>query len=122
MKAKPSRAIKTAGAQSKAGSRKYSSIKRGPSRYAVKDRKWRAKILALASWECAICGEEAVDAHHIAGKQAWPKLRYDIINGIALCRKHHDWARDSNEAFGAWLLLVDPAKLEHIERAQREQV
>lgn len=32
-----------------------------------------------------------LDAHHIAERSLRPDLKYDVTNGIALCRAHHDW-------------------------------
>lgn len=32
-----------------------------------------------------------LDAHHTAERSLRPDLKYDLTNGIALCRRHHDW-------------------------------
>lgn len=32
-----------------------------------------------------------LDSHHIAERSLRPDLKYDVTNGIALCRAHHDW-------------------------------
>lgn len=32
-----------------------------------------------------------LDPHHIAERSLRPDLKYDVSNGITLCRRHHDW-------------------------------
>ncbi len=32
-----------------------------------------------------------LDAHHIAERSLRPDLKFDVNNGIALCRAHHNW-------------------------------
>lgn len=34
---------------------------------------------------------DRIDPHHIAERSLRPDLKYDVDNGIALCRWHHDW-------------------------------
>ncbi len=36
-------------------------------------------------------GDERIDPHHIAPRSRRPDLKYELSNGIALCRTHHDW-------------------------------
>ncbi len=39
-------------------------------------------------------GDSRIDPHHIAPKGRRPDLKYDVDNGICLCRTHHDWVHD----------------------------
>lgn len=38
---------------------------------------------------CVICGEQAVDAHHIMDRKLWSDGGYYLDNGASLCEKHH---------------------------------
>lgn len=39
--------------------------------------------------KCVICGEPAVDAHHITERRLFPDSGYYLDNGASLCEKHH---------------------------------
>ena len=39
-----------------------------------------------------LCKSIGTDAHHVYGKKAFPAVRFDLENGITLCRKHHGLA------------------------------
>ena len=54
------------------------------------DIHWANRIYALYRFRCAICeATENLCAHHIAPKSRHAKLRYDINNGVTLCRYCH---------------------------------
>ncbi len=38
---------------------------------------------------CEICGNQAVDIHHIFARSIRKDLENDVSNLMALCRKHH---------------------------------
>lgn len=38
---------------------------------------------------CVMCGEPAVDAHHIIDRSLWEDGGYYLNNGVALCAEHH---------------------------------
>jgi len=38
---------------------------------------------------CVICGIKKIESHHLNGFDKFPKERYDVKNGVALCEKHH---------------------------------
>lgn len=54
---------------------------------------WRYLIYIRANFKCEYpgCGFRwtKLDAHHYYSKGAYPHLRFDLQNGIALCAKHH---------------------------------
>lgn len=53
---------------------------------------WRKRVLKRDDKKCKINNEECcgrLEAHHILGWSDFPELRYDINNGITLCKKHH---------------------------------
>lgn len=68
------------------------SQKRNDSAYY----EWRKSVWIRDNYRCALkdenCSNDIV-AHHILGWTEYPKLRYDINNGITLCRFHHPMSR-----------------------------
>lgn len=59
-------------------------------RVLAADAKWSRAVKAYSWGECVVGRHAATDAHHLFGKKAFPRLRYDVENGVALCRHHHD--------------------------------
>ena len=59
-------------------------------------RDWAKRVKNRDSWKCRIadtnCNGKLV-AHHILPWSKFPELRYDINNGITLCRFHHPLKR-----------------------------
>lgn len=57
--------------------------------------RWRNAVLDRDRYRCRACGrlcrkyEKGLAAHHLASYSAWPDLRFDITNGITLCRSCH---------------------------------
>ncbi len=41
--------------------------------------------------DLCMSGDDRVDPHHIAPRGRRVDLKYDVDNGICLCRTHHDW-------------------------------
>lgn len=58
--------------------------------------KWAREVKLRDKNHCQICGEPAVDAHHIFPRSKFPKLSVLPNNGISLCRKHHIEAHGGN--------------------------
>ena len=58
---------------------------------SVKYKTWRRAIFERDDYTCQECGERGckIVAHHIKGWAKYPKLRYEISNGIVLCTKCH---------------------------------
>jgi len=57
----------------------------------VIDSEWKTEVMRRDHCLCQMprCHRRAHDAHHIKTKGAHPELRYDVSNGIALCRECH---------------------------------
>ena len=54
--------------------------------------KWRKEVYTRDNWKCKINNGDCIgriEAHHILNWKDFPKLRYDINNGITLCHYHH---------------------------------
>lgn len=81
-----------------------------------RDREWRADVLREGGYRCRFAMYFVIlqrnevgpcfgplDPHHIKGK-ATKALRWDVSNGVPLCRAHHDWAhahpKEAREMFG----------------------
>ena len=57
---------------------------------------WSKQVRERDGYRCQYpaCGiyRRENHAHHIANKKQRPDLKYDVDNGVCLCREHHDWA------------------------------
>ena len=61
-------------------------------RQSKKYKKWQQTIYKRDNWTCQICKNHChnkIIAHHIAPFSLFPKKRFQINNGITLCRKCH---------------------------------
>jgi len=70
------------------------------------DRKlaeWSRKVRERDSNQCVIAQAAAtflgpcqgvIDPHHVMPRGRRPDKKYDVDNGICLCRVHHDWVHD----------------------------
>ena len=55
-----------------------------------KYKEWRMNVFKRDNFCCKICrSKKDLQVHHILRWADFPELRYDINNGIALCRIHH---------------------------------
>jgi len=53
-------------------------------------RQWRAEVLERDSRTCQFCAaKKNLTAHHIVAGSVDPELRYEVRNGITLCRNCH---------------------------------
>ena len=66
-------------------------------RWSLEMRLWRAAVFERDVYTCKKCGAKGVylNAHHIKPFAKFPKLRFDVDNGITLCKlchmKEHGW-------------------------------
>jgi hypothetical protein len=70
-----------------------------------KDKIWSESVAYRAKMVCEICGSLGCDAHHLF-KRRYIKTRWDIDNGIWLCRREHIWAENNPRKFKEWFILV----------------
>ncbi len=75
------------------------------------DRLWQEKITGDT---CSFLGCNRVgnEGHHIM-KRRYLNTRWDIKNGRALCRRHHDWAERNPTAYE--VLIVEEIGIEAYE-------
>lgn len=54
-------------------------------------RSWRIKVYTRDDYKCQDCGAKDIElnAHHIMSFAEYPELRFDINNGITLCKPCH---------------------------------
>jgi hypothetical protein len=53
---------------------------------------WMLSVKKIDNWKCKISNNDCkgrLEAHHILNWMDFPKLRYDVNNGITLCKYHH---------------------------------
>lgn len=54
---------------------------------------WSHRVWSRYGGRCALCGsKEEVEAHHIVSWSVDEQQRYNVNNGILLCKKHHNLA------------------------------
>jgi len=56
-----------------------------------KEKKWKINVYKKDDYTCWICGQKGKDleAHHLKSWSKYPKLRFDINNGMTLCKFCH---------------------------------
>lgn len=90
---------KTTNVQQKETKRNNSKKKYEPSdnkkwRHNIAYYEWRDACIERDGEKCQRCGKEQekrwLVVHHIAPWDKYPQLRYDISNGIVLCRGCHN--------------------------------
>ena len=55
-------------------------------------KRWRKAVFHKDNYTCQKCGDSNggnLEAHHIKSFALYPKLRYDVSNGLTLCKKCH---------------------------------
>lgn len=59
---------------------------------------WRRAVFERDEYRCDLCGLYGgkLHAHHLNSWSAYPKLRFDVSNGVTLCKAHHDEFHDYN--------------------------
>jgi hypothetical protein len=90
---------------------------------------WKVHIKSKAGDVCEMKGLHhkcwgELDAPHVIGKGAHPRLKVDPENGVALCRTAHNGVHRSRwfkVLFGVWFNEKYPGRRERLEKkAQRE--
>ena len=79
----------------KGGITEGNQIIRNSFKYAI----WRNEIYKRDRWTCRMCGKKCgkdIIAHHLKLFSEFPELRFDVDNGITLCRSCHKKIHDAD--------------------------
>jgi len=77
-------------------------------KYNKRSIDWRNEVLKRGNYKCFHCGSyNNLQAHHIKSFKFYPKLRFDVNNGIILCKSCHK----KTDNYG--MRSVSKYKLEH---------
>jgi predicted restriction endonuclease len=63
---------------------------------------WRKNVKERDGYKCQFPGckdKKRLEAHHILPWSEYPTLRYNIQNGITLCRRHHNMVKGREHQF-----------------------
>lgn len=59
-------------------------------RMSFEAREWKIKVKAAFGNRCFLCGSpKNVHIHHVESYKLHPELRYNVQNGVCLCKEHH---------------------------------
>ena len=60
-------------------------------RNSIQMKLWKESLLIRDNWTCQKCGQNGgkLESHHILNFSTYLDLRFDINNGITLCKKCH---------------------------------
>ena len=88
---------------------------KGQIKFTKEDRDWAERVKIRDEYRCIICGTiNLLNAHHIIPRENHT-FKYNILNGVTLCSKHHMFSREISAhnnplAFFKWLELNRPAQ------------
>ena len=70
-------------------------------RHSFELKYWRNSVFERDNYTCAICRNRGVylEAHHVKKFSEYPELRFDINNGITLCKKCHNETKGKEELY-----------------------
>lgn len=61
-------------------------------RSSIKNKQWRNSVFERDDFTCQICGDSGggnLNAHHVKEWAKYPELRFNLDNGITLCKDCH---------------------------------
>lgn len=85
-------------------------------RYDEKERKWRNSVFERDRYRCTVCNASSgLNAHHKDGWNWCVERRYDVTNGVTLCKDCHvsfhsmfGFGNNTEEQFSEWVSIVTP--------------
>lgn len=97
------------------------------SRHSLQESRWSKAVRERDNNTCQFpsCGKQgkSLDTHHIAMRSLRPDLRFDVHNGITLCRPHHSWvSRVGNRDEAVAMGLLNLTTYELAKKQEREVV
>lgn len=102
----------------KRSTRPINKIGRRGKRDSPKLVRWRREVRERDDYTCQYpgCGHRSkrIDVHHVAKRTERPDLKFDVNNGVCLCRLHHDWTDfHLEEAIKLGLRNIETYELAH---------
>jgi len=85
--------------------------------HRVDYQEWRIKVLCRDGGKCVLCTEEGksnyrcIQIHHIIPYSVRPELEFNVDNGIALCKRHHNLMRNQEDQWAERLAKLIGAPL-----------
>ena len=109
---------------------KRSAIKRSlrptfkkKKRESPAETKFKRAVRIRDDYRCQFPGcdvqSKRIDVHHIAKRSQRPDLKFEVSNGICLCREHHDWT-DHNHDKAVSMNLLSTDSYELAKKRERE--
>jgi predicted restriction endonuclease len=74
-----------------------------------KYKEWRNSVYSRDNFRCRWpnCDKNRkLNAHHIKTWSDYPSLRFNVNNGITLCKYHHDLIKGMEEIYAAVFLKI----------------
>lgn len=74
---------------------------------------WRKMVYERDSYTCQwpkCNGKKYLNAHHIMRWADYPGLRFNINNGITLCRRHHKFIHNNEDGYAPMLFKIVASK------------
>ena len=84
------------------------------------DETWSSLVKSRDNDQCIICGKtKYLNAHHLISRTN-KELRFDVMNGVSLCPKHHRFSFDFSAhqnpfVFILWLMKNRQEQFEYLK-------
>lgn len=82
--------------------------------YDTRYKYWMKEVKNRDGWRCKISNSDCsgrLEAHHILRWQDYPELRYQVNNGISLCRFHHPLKREEEDRLSPYFIKLVGVKV-----------
>lgn len=97
-------------------------VKTADGRNDTEYRIWRKRVWLRDGFKCVIANQDCagrIEAHHILGWSSHPELRYEINNGITLCRAHHPIVRAEEKRLAPFFMELVSVSKQNISAATK---
>lgn len=84
-------------------------LKKQDDRRSSAVNEWRIEVYKRDGYKCKFSNKDCsgrLEAHHILNWEDFPEFRYDINNGITLCKTHHPRGRAKEKEFEPILIKL----------------